>query len=183
MTHEPTRRIYRMWNRGRDVNATWTDGMRVPDEVPQIGTVDEICYWSDKFARECPGCGKITEAKVCPTCKARTQDAPGVFELYHHDCESHAPIYAPTSKPDSEAYLTVDKPNGKIHVTFLAYMAEITMRTNSGRKVVQAFAFSQSSYTPMYVLEDRRTLMIPWAKRPMVITGSKMRVTAHGLIN
>lgn len=189
MTLEPERRIYRMWNRGREVNTVWNDEIDFPTDdtgryvIPQIGVVHEISYWSDKFARECVDCGKITEDKKCPDCGAKTNDAPGVFELYTHDCDSHAPIYANTSRNDGDAELVIEPWSGRKGVTFLVYMADLTLKTNNGKKVTQGFTFSQNgTCTPMYALPDRKTLMINWKKRPMIITGSKMRVTAHGLV-
>lgn len=186
---EPARRIYRMWNRGREVNDSWQDVVRFPTDpetgnyvIPQIGTVDVISYWSDKFARECTDCGHITEAKKCPKCGAKTVDAPGVFELYTHDCDSHAPVYANSSKSDAEAILEVEPWSGSKPAIFLAYLADMTMHTNAGKKVEQGFTFTQATSTPLYCLPDKKTLIVPWSRRAMIITGSRMKVTAHGLV-
>jgi len=181
--HEPDRKDFRMWHRGRDPDAVFSDEVEFPDQVPQIGVVLEICYWSDKFARRCRECNSLTEEKRCK-CGGITDVSVGDFELYRHDCDSKAPVYAPSSTPDdSEKFMEVVRGAGRITVTQLAFMADITMKLNNGSKVVQGFSFSGNEGTPLYCMQDRKTLIIPWSRRPMIVTGSKMRITKHGIIH
>lgn len=174
----PAAKIFRMWHRGREPDAVFTDEVEFPEKLCKIGEVLEICYWSDKFARRCLECGKITEDT---TCHGKTERAVGTFELYRHDCDSHAPVYAQASKPDSEEYVELPH-HGRLPVTQLAFMDSIVVRLNSGKKVVQDFPFGGGHGTPMYSMMDKKTLIIPWHQRPMVVTGSKMRITKHGIV-
>lgn len=180
MSKEAARDVFRMWHRGRAPDQVFTDDVEFPDVMPMIGVALEILYWSDKFARRCLECGKITEDK---TCHGKTERAVGEFELYRHDCDSHAPVYAPTSKPDSGKRIEVKRENGRIPVTQLAFMDSIVVKMNDGRRVVQDFAFGGKQSTPLYCMTDKKTLIIPWTRRPLIVTGSNMKITAHGIVH
>lgn len=173
---------YRMWHRHEPDREFPTDidfggGPGRSVDVPQIGTVMEISYDSSKWKRRCAECGRISESTI--HCGRRTEPAPDVYETYVHYCTSRAPVYAPTSRRDSDAVLHLEWPRGRVRFTQLAFMSELVLRLNDGRKVVQGFTFPN---TPLYCLDDRRTLIIPWSKRPFIVTGSRMRITQHGII-
>ena len=178
--NDEARKVFQMWHRGRDVDSVFTDEIEFPEVMPKIGVALEILYWSDKFARRCLECGKITESL---TCHGETERAVGEFELYRHECDSHAPVYAPTKRPDSDQYIQVKREKGRIPVTQLAFMDSIVVKLNNGQKVVQDFSVGSGRGTPLYCMTDKKTLIIPWTRRPLICTGSKMKITAHGIVH
>jgi hypothetical protein len=169
---------FKMWHQ-REPDEAVRARQWFPDQgMTKIGHAVEILYQSSKWARRCIKCDHVCEKPRCPKCNARTDPAPDVFQLYVHDCESHAPVYAPraaTGIPVEELVGSLAKKPTPF--AELAFMDELTYKRTDGTTKVMRFPRE----TSLACASDRKTLIVLCPK-PIIITGAKMRITKHGIV-
>jgi hypothetical protein len=98
----------------------------------------------------------------------------GKYEDYVHTCDSEAPVYECTDGPGD---MPVTRLLHTPEVAELADMVQLTWRTNDGEDRTRSFKAARM-LTP-----DRKTLVIVRPRgNPIFISGSKMRITARGIV-
>ncbi len=153
---EKSKQIHRMWHK-RDVDCAVPMRVNLPDDMAVIGEAINIMYSSDKW------------------------NEPGEFEDYTHACSSRAPVYeyrASGADIYIEDIMKVPGFKGAVNMTWLANMVELEYRRDDGKRVCLGFKNAD-----LCCLNDKKTLVIlrPSGKTT-IITGSKMRITAHGIV-
>lgn len=154
-------RAYRMWHQKhpKTVRQVTYD---FPESIPVLGTALRIVYWSDKW-----------EA-----------DDDGYF--YEHDFDSRPPVYGEFHKRGAGArhvdtakdLLKVPSVNSTMEFPILADAVELSIDVPG--EGVRTLQFKRPPV--MLCTKDRKALVI-LHERPIVIRGSRMRVTERGIVN
>lgn len=151
------RRVFKMWHQ-REPEHEYPDSANFPHEMACIGRAREILYTSNKW-----------------------QSDLNHFEDYIHECDGGAKVYAARRAGGFSTAGLLNVPNLKTRVQLieLAYIVELTIDDENGK--VQNIGFNDAL---LCSLTDKRTLVIlRKSGGPIVVKGSKMRVTARGLVH